>query len=148
MSLVKRLSALPVLAVAVGCQYGPEHLPVLRTQRDNFVRMVQEIEQKHGIPSSFPLSDETRRAIEEGKALAHRVQELKQRNDVLSLELATLEESWFNKLSVEQQIQWRMHRDVLESGAKTEIHQNVEQSFRTQAKPGEPNAGGSKKGIP
>jgi septal ring factor EnvC (AmiA/AmiB activator) len=141
-----RIVALSLLAVlSWGCKYGPEHLPPLRTQRDALIKIVSDIERQNGLSSSLPGVAEAQQQVAAAKetieAIAKSLDESKQRSAQLEKEVQRLNEnlklfddSWFKTLNTDQQLQWRMHRDMLEAGAKSELHQVVELKGTAQSK--------------
>ncbi len=121
----------------VGCKDGPEHIPLFQSQIDIWQKRIDAVEKEYGLPPSDPKKAELERLKTVNAELVKEKQFDQARIAELESDLVTLEEDWFKKLTVEQQIQWRMHRDLVRAGAKTEIRQNIEQLFRTQSKPGE-----------
>jgi hypothetical protein len=126
-----------LLLAAAGCQYGPEHLPALRANRDAHLRNAQavedviiEVEKENGLAheesSVGGRADliESEQALErcesENAKLGEEADRLKSEKEAALVEKAKLErqvkdmeEPWFKSLSLEQQLQWRIHRDLL-----------------------------------
>jgi hypothetical protein len=96
--------ALVAVLAGLGCEYGPQQLPALRTHRDLFQKLVNDIEVKHGIPTSGPSCAEVERQ------LAQAAQEI----ESLETELAAERDAWFQSLTPEQKFQWALHRDQMQ----------------------------------
>ena len=50
------------------------------------------------------------------------------KNADLREQLAAFEEKWFQKLSIDQQIRWRMHRDILLKAGTVQVQELVNQN--------------------
>lgn len=130
--MARGVAAAVMATAGVGCQFGPEHLDFLYAQRDAWQRHIDTIEKQHGLEPLNPSDGESRVQ----KLLIEKLQrenlELSAQNSFLSSEmtsLSILHEGWFKALSPDQQLQYKMHRDLVIMGAKAEIKQNVQQFF-------------------
>jgi hypothetical protein len=98
-----------VALVGVGCaSYRPEHLDSLYSQRDQFQKLIDQVEKKYDIPSRDPVI----RAQQEREHRA-RVARAEQER---ALERARHEEeqAFLGKLDASQRLTWMMHQDLMQ----------------------------------
>ena len=117
-----------VLGLA-GCTYGPEHIPMLQANRDarlNEARAwdaaIHDVETRFGLARSPGLegqldADAARR--ESGAMnLEAKVSALREENRKLTEKIAELEDPWFRSLPPREQVDWRIHRDLIRERAE------------------------------
>jgi hypothetical protein len=119
--------AVGVLALGLaGCVYGPEHIPMLQANRDarlNEARAwdaaIHDVEARFGLARSPGLEGvrEADAARIESSSLEARVTALREENRKLTEKIAELEDPWFRSLPPREQVDWRIHRDLLRERA-------------------------------
>ena len=123
-----RLAVGVLVLVVVGCTYGPEHIPMLRANRDarlNDARAwdaaIHDVETRFGLPRSPGIEGvrEADAARIESSSLEAKVSALREENRRLAEKLAEMEEPWFRSLPPREQVDWRIHRDLLRERADT-----------------------------
>ena len=109
-----------------GCVYGPEHIPMLQANRDarlNEARAwdaaIHDVEARFGLPPSPGIEGvrEADAARIESSSLEARVTALREENRRLAEKIAELEDPWFRSLPPREQVDWRIHRDLLRERA-------------------------------
>ena len=110
-----------------GCVYGPEHIPMLRANRDarlNDARAwdaaIHDVETRFGLPRSPGIEGvrEADAARIDSSSLQARVTALREENRKLAEKIAELEDPWFRSLPPREQVDWRIHRDLLRERAE------------------------------
>jgi hypothetical protein len=123
-----RLALGLLVLVLVGCTYGPEHIPMLRANRDarlNDARAwdaaIHDVETRFGLPRSPGMEGvrEADAARIESSSLEARVAALRDENRKLAEKIAELEDPWFRSLPPREQVDWRIHRDLVRERAET-----------------------------
>ena len=127
----RSLAALSLLLLMAGCVYGPEHLDLLYAQRDNWQREIDRVETSHGLKP---------RATSEIQTLSERSGEAEAAALRSAETVKTLEDAWFKSLSKDQQLEWRIHRDLIESGGTVEILHSFGGRSRYSTAPGSASA--------
>ena len=111
----KASAFLAVVPLFAGCALGPAHLPALYAQRDNYTKMIEDIETRYHLPSRKNEQDDAlqnlRKQVDELRGVNQRLVEENQRVREESQEF-----QWFRSLPPQEQIQWRMHRDAVKAG--------------------------------
>jgi hypothetical protein len=92
------------LLLAVGCEYGPEHLDAFYRERDRWQALIDGVEARHHLPSR----DTARREAAE-RALDERADEERRFAE------------WLASLTPEQRFEWMKLREEL--AAKERMHQ-------------------------
>src|SRR5262245_2184090 len=119
------LLALSATALLAGCQGGPVALPALYGQRDAIQRVIDDIEARYNVaprPSlGRPEEQETKTAVAR----------LTEENYRLREELEQSNREWFKTLSPDQQLQWKMHRDLLTALARSDARPPIPGSLST-----------------
>ena len=109
----KALFALATTASLAGCMGGPAALPALYGQRDAISRVIDDIEDRYQVA---PRPSIDRPEDQETKTAVARLQE---ENYRLREEIEESNREWFKTLSPDQQLQWKMHRDLLTALGRT-----------------------------
>jgi hypothetical protein len=117
-----------VLGLA-GCVYGPEHIPMLRSNRDARLSdarawdaAIHDVETRYGLARSPGLEGamdaEAARRESDATNLEAKVSALREENRKLTEKIAELEDPWFRSLPPREQVDWRIHRDLLRERAE------------------------------
>jgi hypothetical protein len=112
-----------------GCTYGPEHIPMLQSNRDarlNEARAwdaaIHDVETRFGLARSpgieAALDTDAARSESEAMNLEAKIAALREENRKLRARLDELEEPWFHSLPPTEQVEWRIHRDLLRERAE------------------------------
>ena len=120
------LLVLSATALLAGCQGGPVALPALYGQRDAIQRVIEDIEERYNVAPRPSLG---RPEEQETKTAVARLQE---ENYRLREELEQQNREWIKTLTPEQQLQWKMHRDLLRALARNDARPPIPGSLPTR----------------
>ena len=125
--IAARLAMGVQVLVLAGCVYGPEHIPMLRANRDarlNDARAwdaaIHDVEARFGLPRSPGIEGvrEADAARIESSSLEAKLTSLREENRKLNERIAELDDPWFRSLPPREQVDWRIHRDLLRERAE------------------------------
>jgi len=126
---LKEIAALSAVALLAGCAGGPGALPALYGQRDAITRVIEDIEDKYQVAPRPNLE-----RPEEEKTKTN-VAQLQEENYRLREELEEMNRDWFKNLNTDQQLQWKMHRDLLSALARTDARPPIPSYLQPQTRP-------------